>query len=177
MSNSFQDIIYQRPQLQHATYQPDFWRGAIFSQQKPNSTLHSRSCSLRRFPRSCTACMNEIKQHVFVERQAVLNLAHSCGLGIIAEEEWLEGYQLYVVEQWYIRHFRLWFHVPALIQQCYRICDRGITSNAIKVFTGDPSHRVNDRFIIKTSFTCSLIHIPSDQGLCHCDQQCRSSES
>ncbi|KAG2178068.1 hypothetical protein INT43_003321, partial [Umbelopsis isabellina] len=66
--------------------------------------------------------MNAIKQHVFVERRAVLNLAHSCGLGIIAEEEWLEGYQLYVVEQW--------------------ICDRGITSNAIKVFTGDPSHRI-----------------------------------
>lgn len=44
--------------------------------------------------------MNDTKQHVFVERRAVLNLAHSCGLGIIAEEEWLEGYQLYVVEQW-----------------------------------------------------------------------------
>ncbi|KAI9288151.1 hypothetical protein BC943DRAFT_357861 [Umbelopsis sp. AD052] len=75
--------------------------------------------------------MNDTKQHVFVERRAVLNLAHSCGLGIVAEEEWLEGYQLYVVEQW--------------------ICDRNVTSNAIKVFTGDPSHRIKVCVIAITS--------------------------
>lgn len=40
------------------------------------------------------------KQFVFVERKKALHLAESCGLGIVKEEAYLYGYQIYIIEQW-----------------------------------------------------------------------------
>ncbi|KAI9315188.1 hypothetical protein BX666DRAFT_2028767 [Dichotomocladium elegans] len=62
------------------------------------------------------------KQFVFVERKKTLQLAESCGIGIVKEEEYLYGYQIYIIEQW--------------------LCDRSITSNTVKVFTGNQSHAI-----------------------------------
>ncbi|KAJ8660005.1 hypothetical protein O0I10_004232 [Lichtheimia ornata] len=62
------------------------------------------------------------KQFVFVERKKALHLAESCGLGIVKEEAYLYGYQIYIIEQW--------------------LCDRSITSNTIKVFTGNQQHSI-----------------------------------
>ncbi|KAI9474854.1 hypothetical protein BDB00DRAFT_860116 [Zychaea mexicana] len=66
--------------------------------------------------------MHDGKQFVFVERKKTLQLAESCGLGVIEEETYLVGYQIYIIEQW--------------------LCDRSITSNTIKVFTGDQNHYI-----------------------------------
>ncbi|KAG2224801.1 hypothetical protein INT45_005325 [Circinella minor] len=64
--------------------------------------------------------LHDGKQFVFVERKKTLQLAESCGLGIVEEEAYLVGYQIYIIEQW--------------------LCDRSIASNTIKVFTGDQNH-------------------------------------
>ncbi|ORY95369.1 hypothetical protein BCR43DRAFT_564277 [Syncephalastrum racemosum] len=63
--------------------------------------------------------MADVKQFVIVERKKALQLA-ACGLGIVQEEAYLAGYQIYIIEQW--------------------VCDRSITSNTVKVFTGDQNH-------------------------------------
>ncbi|KAI8332401.1 hypothetical protein BC941DRAFT_436569 [Chlamydoabsidia padenii] len=66
--------------------------------------------------------MSDIKKFVFAERKKALDVASHCGLGILEEETELEGYRIYVVEQW--------------------ICDRKTHSNTVKVFTGDKSHKI-----------------------------------
>ncbi|KAI9258002.1 hypothetical protein BDA99DRAFT_606264 [Phascolomyces articulosus] len=66
--------------------------------------------------------LHDGKQFVFVERKKTLQLAESCGLGVVEEETYLTGYQIYIIEQW--------------------LCDRSITSNTIKVFTGDQNHYI-----------------------------------
>ncbi|KAI7869379.1 hypothetical protein BDF14DRAFT_1880247 [Spinellus fusiger] len=66
--------------------------------------------------------MADTKQFVFVERNRALTVAATCGIGVITEEAELQGYQIYIVEQW--------------------ICDRITPSNTVKVFTGDPAHKI-----------------------------------
>ncbi|ORZ17030.1 hypothetical protein BCR42DRAFT_450852 [Absidia repens] len=66
--------------------------------------------------------MSDIKKFVFSERKKALDVASHCGLGILEEETELEGYRIYVVEQW--------------------ICDRKTHSNTVKVFTGDKNHKI-----------------------------------
>ncbi|KAI8136531.1 hypothetical protein BJV82DRAFT_639864 [Fennellomyces sp. T-0311] len=66
--------------------------------------------------------LHDGKQFVFVERKKTLQLAESCGLGVVEEEAFLVGYQIYIIEQW--------------------LCDRSIASNSIKVFTGDQTHYI-----------------------------------
>ncbi|CAG8732181.1 8072_t:CDS:2, partial [Funneliformis mosseae] len=56
--------------------------------------------------------------------RSILDLASSCGDGVqVNEEVTLEGYQLYIVEQW----------ACDKIQRPY---------NTVIVFTGDPMHQV-----------------------------------
>ncbi|KAI8367524.1 uncharacterized protein BYT42DRAFT_129362 [Radiomyces spectabilis] len=66
--------------------------------------------------------MADITKYVFVERKRALQVAASCGLGVIEEDAELTGYQTYIVEQW--------------------VCDRNKASNTVKVFTGNQSHRI-----------------------------------
>ncbi|KAI9300432.1 hypothetical protein BJ944DRAFT_26093 [Cunninghamella echinulata] len=66
--------------------------------------------------------MSDVKKFVFAERQKALFVASLCGLGIIQEETELEGYRIYIVEQW--------------------MCDRKTYANTVKVFTGDKSHKI-----------------------------------
>jgi hypothetical protein len=47
-------------------------------------------------------------------------------------------------------------HQPAY-QPIHRICDRNVTSNAIKVFTGDPSHRV-------CQLLSPIVHVDNTNG-------------
>ncbi|KAL0090556.1 hypothetical protein J3Q64DRAFT_1847368 [Phycomyces blakesleeanus] len=75
--------------------------------------------------------MADIKRFVFVERKRVLTIAATCGLGIVSEKEELQGYQIYIVEQW--------------------MCDRTMPSNTVKVFTGDPTHKIDVCVIAMTS--------------------------
>ena len=44
--------------------------------------------------------LHDGKQFVFVERKKTLQLAESCGLGVVQEEAFLVGYQIYIIEQW-----------------------------------------------------------------------------
>lgn len=55
--------------------------------------------------------------------------------------------------------------VFSLFQPLCRICDRGMTSNAIKVFTGDPSHRVSHLTLLTDSI-CILIQYSSQIKVC-----------
>ncbi|CAO0802412.1 unnamed protein product [Mucor circinelloides] len=64
--------------------------------------------------------MAEKKRFVFAERKRALQMAATCGLSVIEEQQELRGYQIYIVEQW--------------------VCDRKVDSNVVKVFTGDESH-------------------------------------
>ncbi|CAG8733544.1 13777_t:CDS:2, partial [Cetraspora pellucida] len=58
---------------------------------------------------------------VFAERENIITLAQKCRAQVPINEETLEGYQLYIVEQW--------------------ACDRR-PYNTVTVFTGEPTHRV-----------------------------------
>ncbi|CAG8472679.1 9094_t:CDS:10, partial [Scutellospora calospora] len=58
---------------------------------------------------------------VFSERETLITLAKKCDAQVIIYEETLEGYQLYIVEQW--------------------VCDRK-PYNTVTVFTGDPTHKI-----------------------------------
>ncbi|RUS26124.1 hypothetical protein BC938DRAFT_471196 [Jimgerdemannia flammicorona] len=60
--------------------------------------------------------------HVFCERTKILQLAHNVGLQIVQKDALLEGYQVYLVEQW--------------------VCDRDRPYKTVKVFTGDPHHKI-----------------------------------
>ncbi|SAM06869.1 hypothetical protein [Absidia glauca] len=82
----------------------------------PASALSFFFCSLKH------DSMSDLKKFVFSERKKALDVASHCGLGILEEETELEGYRIYVVEQW--------------------ICDRKTHSNTVKVFTGDKSHKI-----------------------------------
>ncbi|CEP17499.1 hypothetical protein [Parasitella parasitica] len=64
--------------------------------------------------------MAEKKRFVFAEKKRALEMAATCGLSVISENQQLRGYQLYMVEQW--------------------VCDRKSVSNVIKLFTGDQNH-------------------------------------
>lgn len=55
--------------------------------------------------------------------------------------------------------------VFSLFQPLCRICDRGMTSNAIKVFTGDPSHRVSHLTLLTDSMWI-LIQYSSQIKVC-----------
>lgn len=44
--------------------------------------------------------MLDKKRFVFAERNKALHVAATCGLSVIAEQQELTGYQLYIVEQW-----------------------------------------------------------------------------
>jgi hypothetical protein len=46
--------------------------------------------------------MVEKKHFVFVERKKALSVAATCGLSVIEECVSLQGYKLYIVEQWYV---------------------------------------------------------------------------
>ncbi|KAF7731758.1 hypothetical protein EC973_008272 [Apophysomyces ossiformis] len=81
--------------------------------------------------------MVDNSQFVFVERKKALQIAATCGLGVIYEEAELQGYQTYIVEQW--------------------VCDRNIASNTVKVFTGDQSHKIK---VCVISITAADRHHP-----------------
>ncbi|CAI2162618.1 6976_t:CDS:10 [Funneliformis geosporum] len=67
---------------------------------------------------------NRYGKFIFSKQRSILDLANSCGDGVqVNEEEILEGYQLYIVEQW----------ACDIIQRPY---------NTVIVFTGDPTHQV-----------------------------------
>ncbi|CAG8473404.1 6961_t:CDS:10 [Acaulospora morrowiae] len=60
---------------------------------------------------------------VFSEHKNIISLAEECGAQIIDTGRVLEGYQLYIVEQW--------------------VCDKKVRPyNTVNVFTGVPSHKV-----------------------------------
>ncbi|RUS20656.1 hypothetical protein BC937DRAFT_94695 [Endogone sp. FLAS-F59071] len=59
---------------------------------------------------------------VLCERGKILKLARNADLQIVQSEAMLEGYQIYLVEQW--------------------VCNRNRPYKTVKVFTGDPSHRI-----------------------------------
>lgn len=44
--------------------------------------------------------MSDKKRFVFAERSKSLQIAATCGLGVVSEEQALTGYQIYIVEQW-----------------------------------------------------------------------------
>ncbi|CAG8623336.1 12227_t:CDS:10 [Cetraspora pellucida] len=58
---------------------------------------------------------------VFAERENIITLAQKCRAQVPINEETLEGYQLYIVEQW--------------------ACDRR-PYNTVTVFTGEPTHKI-----------------------------------
>ncbi|RCH84745.1 hypothetical protein CU098_000769, partial [Rhizopus stolonifer] len=62
--------------------------------------------------------MTEKKRFVFAERKRALQMAATCGLSVIEEQQELRGYQIYI----------------------NRVCDRKVDSNVVKVFTGDENH-------------------------------------
>ncbi|RIB23137.1 hypothetical protein C2G38_2242876 [Gigaspora rosea] len=64
---------------------------------------------------------NRYGKFVFSERENIITLAQKCGVQVISKEEILEGYQLYIVEQW--------------------VCDRR-PYNTVIVFTGEPTHKI-----------------------------------
>ncbi|CAG8526197.1 5836_t:CDS:10 [Dentiscutata erythropus] len=64
---------------------------------------------------------NRYGRFVFSERESIITLAQKCGAQVIFKEEILEGYQLYIVEQW--------------------ACDRR-PYNTVTVFTGEPTHKI-----------------------------------
>lgn len=45
--------------------------------------------------------MADKKRFVFAERSKSLQIAATCGLSVISEQQVLTGYQIYIVEQWY----------------------------------------------------------------------------
>ncbi|CAG8541985.1 4075_t:CDS:10 [Diversispora eburnea] len=60
---------------------------------------------------------------VFCEYEKLESIAKECDLDIVHKEKILEGYQLYIVEQW--------------------VCDKKVRFyNTVTVFTGVPSHRI-----------------------------------
>ncbi|RHZ45191.1 hypothetical protein Glove_688g12 [Diversispora epigaea] len=69
---------------------------------------------------------NHFNRHgdlVFCEYEKLKSLAKECDLDIVHKEKILEGYQLYIVEQW--------------------VCDKKVRLyNTVTVFTGVPSHQI-----------------------------------
>ncbi|KAI8073325.1 hypothetical protein BC940DRAFT_291078 [Gongronella butleri] len=64
--------------------------------------------------------MSDIKRIVYAERERTLHIASYSNLPRLEVETQLEGYRIYIVEQW--------------------MCDRKAPANTVKVFTGDKSH-------------------------------------
>lgn len=48
----------------------------------------------------CNSYMAEKKRFVFAERKRALQMAATCGLSVVEEQQELRGYQIYIVEQW-----------------------------------------------------------------------------
>lgn len=44
--------------------------------------------------------MSDKKRFVFAERSKSLQIAATCGLSVVSEQQVLMGYQIYIVEQW-----------------------------------------------------------------------------
>lgn len=115
--------------------------------------------------------MSDKKRFVFAERKKALQIAATCGLSVIEEQCELVGYQIYIVEQWYKTYTCNLYKTKSKEGKTFRMCDRTIDSNVVKVFTGEKSHIVRIReewFIIST-------HV--DSCSCYCYIYCRASAS
>lgn len=96
---------------------------------------------------------------VFCERGKILELARNAGLHIVLSEAMLEGYQIYLVEQWCVcvgpgggkTFLEIYLHFVIV----YRVCNRNRPYKTIKVFTGDPSHQVGASKCFSRSRDCA----------------------